>query len=59
MVLGPVITKVFFLLAGFRVSHRAMAALIFRFSDETQNIDLDNFLICMAKLMKVFSEWLV
>ncbi|XP_041352940.1 calpain-9-like [Gigantopelta aegis] len=41
--------------AGFKVNHSAMAALIFRFADQSQHIDLDNFLICMAKLMKLFN----
>lgn len=33
-----------------------MAALIFRFADAGGQISLDNFLILMARLMKLFSK---
>lgn len=44
-------------IAGFRVNNSTMQALVYRYADERSNVSLDNYLICLAKLMKLFSKY--
>ncbi|XP_046577597.1 LOW QUALITY PROTEIN: calpain-9-like [Haliotis rubra] len=41
--------------AGYKVSHKTMVAIIFRYGNENNGIELDNFLILLARLMKLFN----
>ncbi|KAL5008897.1 hypothetical protein ScPMuIL_014478 [Solemya velum] len=43
--------------AGFKVNNSTIRSLIFRYSNEKHQIDLDNFLICLAKLTKLFNVY--
>ena len=52
-----VLVRVCVCTAGYKVSNQMLAAAIFRYADSRGNISLDNFLILMAKLMKLFSEY--
>lgn len=40
---------------GYKINNQTMAALVFRFADASGQISLDNFLILMARLMKLFN----
>lgn len=43
--------------AGYKISNRTFAQLIFKFADEQGKISLDNFLVLMARLMKTFNSF--
>ncbi|KAK3093798.1 hypothetical protein FSP39_020376 [Pinctada imbricata] len=43
--------------AGYRVNNRTMQSLIFRYSNEQNQISLDNYFTCLARLMKLFSKY--
>ncbi len=47
----------FILTLGYRLSSNVIGRLVFRFADELYQIDLDNFLLCMTKLLSLFSKY--
>lgn len=42
---------------GYKLNSRLMQSLIFRYSDASGRIDLDNFIICLSKLMHLFNVY--
>ena len=42
---------------GFKLSSSTIAALVFKYSNIHDQISVENFLCCLAKLLKLFSKW--
>ena len=43
--------------AGFKLNSSTMAALVFKYSNVHNQVSLESFMCCLAKLMKLFSKY--
>ncbi|XP_056022361.1 calpain-9-like isoform X1 [Ostrea edulis] len=43
--------------AGFKVDNSTMKSLVWRYADEKFQISLDNYFICLCRLMKLFNDF--
>ncbi|OWF56833.1 calpain-A-like isoform X3 [Mizuhopecten yessoensis] len=43
--------------AGYKLNNSTMKSLVYRYADERSLISLDNYMICLAKLMKLFNDF--
>jgi len=44
---------------GFKLNSSTLAALVFKYSNVHSQISTENFFICLAKLMKLFSKYFI